>query len=93
MSAPCTDCLAARESRGAYRVYNPLCLYCGARILQMMPKVCSTNAETTQRRRAMLKVWVDLDHDEIELRELAKQKSIAFEPVTKRAKVEEKAAA
>ena len=79
----CADCQASRICTGHWRLFDPRCLWCGARILQQIPRFCGTNAEASQRRRAMLAVWVEQGHEEGELRELAKSKSLAYAPIVK----------
>lgn len=76
----CTYCLAARETLGAHRLHDPRCIYDGARLIQLIPKHCTTNAEASQRRRDALAVWVAQGHSEAEIRELARG-PMAFEPV------------
>jgi len=78
----CSDCDAARLTSGKWRFYDPRCLWCGARLIQRIPKFSATDAETTQRRRAVLKDWMAQGHGESELRELARG-PLAFEPVKK----------
>ncbi len=80
---PCHDCMADRICTGHHRTYNPGCLYCGARILQRIPKFCGTTAEASQRRKAALVTWMALGHAEKELRELARASTPAYEPVKK----------
>lgn len=79
----CSNCLAARETSGAWRYFDPCCLWCGARLIQVIPKFSGTHAEATQRRRVVLRDWVAMGHDEREIRELVRG-SLAFEPVKKR---------
>ncbi len=78
----CSDCMAARETSGAWRFYDPRCVWCGARCLQRIPKFCKTDAETKQRQSRVLTDWVRAGHAEAELRDLAKG-PLAFEPVKK----------
>ena len=78
---PCKCCKDAREYPDARVLFDPRCLWCGARLLQRIPAFCKTNAEASQRRKAQLAVWMAQGHAESELRELAKSKTLAFEPV------------
>ena len=80
---PCPCCTAARETSGLWRYFELSCMWCGARLIQQIPKYSGTDAETTQRRRAVLKDWVAYGHSEQEIRALAALKTLAFEPVTK----------
>lgn len=63
-------------------MYDPLCLWCGARLIQRIAKAANTNAESVQRRRAVLADWMAQGHPEQELRELAKG-PMAVEPAVK----------
>jgi hypothetical protein len=78
----CQDCLTARETLGEHRLFDPKCLYCGARCIRRIPKFCGTDAEAVQRRRVVLRDWMAMGHSEAELRELARGKTLAYEPVT-----------
>jgi hypothetical protein len=78
----CCDCLAARETSGHWRFFDPACLHCGARLIQRITKFSKTDAETTQRRRVVLADWVAAGHKESELRELVKG-PLAYAPVKK----------
>jgi hypothetical protein len=64
-------------------MFDPACIYCGARLIQRIGKVGNTNAEITQRRRVVLADWMALGHDEAEMRELAKAAAMAVEPAMK----------
>lgn len=78
----CPDCLAARETVGLWRYFDPSCLWCGARLLQRIPKHCGTDAEAKQRRRVVLADWMKYGHSDSELRELAKG-PMAVAPIKK----------
>lgn len=67
----CKNCIVARGFPG-YRMFNPACLHCGARIIQQLGELRIGSMECSQRRRAMLSVWVEHGHAEDEIRELAK---------------------
>jgi hypothetical protein len=79
----CTDCAAARETTGLWRYYSPACLWCGARLIQRIPASCGTSSEASQRRKKVLADWMANGHAEGEIRELAKSKTLAFEPAKK----------
>jgi hypothetical protein len=77
----CAYCIAARETLGAHRLHDPRCMYCGARLIQLIPHMCDGIAAwASQRRRDALAVWVAQGHDEAEIRELVAG-PMAFEPV------------
>lgn len=82
----CPDCYAARETAGHHRLFNPACLFCGARLIQAIGKVGNTNAEISQRRKAVLADWMAAGHAEAEIRELARAQSMAVEPAKKEGK-------
>ena len=78
----CQDCAADRICSGHHRLFDPRCIFCGARLIQRIGKVGNTAAEITQRRRVVLADWMALGHGEAEIRELAASKKPAHEPVT-----------
>lgn len=53
-------------------MFNPACLHCGARLIQHLGGLPISAMECSQRRRAMLAVWVARGHDEQMIRELVK---------------------
>lgn len=78
----CSDCLAARETSGHWRMFDPLCIFCGARLIQRIGRVDATDAEIKQRRKVVLADWMKYGHAEQEIRELVKG-PMAVEPITK----------
>ena len=80
----CTECSNARESSG-YRMFDPLCKWCGARLIQSIDRLAIPAAMATARRKVVLADWMKYGHDEQELRDLVKG-PIAFEPVAKEKK-------
>lgn len=74
--------MAARESTGAWRMFDLACLWCGARLIQRLGKLRVTNAEITQRRRAVLADWVGYGHKETEIRDLVPG-PMALAPIVK----------
>lgn len=78
----CTDCNAARESLGAWRMYDPVCIHCGARLIQAIGKLPLMPSHIKQRRQAVLADWKALGHDEAELRALVAGPP-AYAPVTR----------
>ena len=67
----CKDCNTAR-SFAQYNSFNPACIHCGARIIQLWPTLPITDSECVTYRRQSLKTWMDWGHDEAEIRKLAK---------------------
>ena len=53
----------------------PSCLHCGARLIQRIMKLPIARSAASERARAMLKVWTDYGHPEIEIRRLVKLKT------------------
>ena len=80
----CTDCLASTITRGFWRQYNaPLCKYCSARWIQDLPRV-AVKLDKQQVKTARLNALADAvahGHSEQEIRELAKSKTMAVQPV------------
>jgi len=64
------DCCNTARQYPQYRTFDPACLSCGVRILQVIGTFDRLKAEIAQRRRDTLKVWVDLGHSEQKLRDL-----------------------
>lgn len=70
---PYPNCAKAKVWAG-YRLFDPACLYCGARIIQHLGTLMITTSECSQRRRENLADWVAMGHDEAQIRTLAKGK-------------------
>jgi hypothetical protein len=51
-------------------MFDPACICCGARIIQMLGNMPLTQADCRARRRAQLAAWVEQGHDEAEIRRL-----------------------
>jgi len=81
----CNDCLAARESSGHWRMFDPLCIFCGARLIQQIGKLPIPPEAVIARRRAVLADWMNYGHSEQEIRDLVKGR-LALESVSKTAK-------
>lgn len=65
----CVNCEIVKKNP-SYRLFNPACLYCGARIIQVIGALAITRADCRDRRRAMLMDWVAQGHAEAEIRAL-----------------------
>lgn len=76
----CTSCAACRECNGLWPVFDPLCLWCGARVIQVIGKLPIPQSEATARRRAQLAHWLGFGHSETKIRELVKG-PLAYSPV------------
>lgn len=74
----CPRCQIATLCPG-YQLFNPACLYCGARLIQTLGHLQIPREQIVQRRRAALASWVDYGHSEAQIRALAKGK-LAIEP-------------
>jgi hypothetical protein len=79
----CTDCQAATTTQGFWRQYNsPACAFCSARLIQQLGKLRTpTSEQITARRRAVIGGAIAHGHSELEIRELAKLKTMAVQPV------------
>lgn len=55
-----------------YRMFNPACLFCGARYIQLLGRRPLTREQCQVRRRQVLSTWMQHGHDEQQLRALAK---------------------
>lgn len=84
----CTDCSAAEQTKWHWRQYNtPQCPYCTARLIQQIGRLASPTSDAiTARRRAVLQDAVAWGHRESLIRELAKSKTMAVEPVQTKGK-------
>lgn len=67
----CPECLIATDFH-EYRLFNPLCKFCGARILQVLGTLDTSAYEIKRRRVAMLDEWERFGHSRMEIRDLAK---------------------
>lgn len=77
----CTDCAAARESRGHWYRFDPACLWCGARLIQQIKQLTHRPAaERSSRCKTVLTDWMSYGHAERELRDLAASGSMPFAP-------------
>ncbi len=68
---PCPDCTKA-QTNPQHRLFNPACLYCGARIIQHLGTLPISTSEIATRRRTNLADWVAHGHSEAQIRALAK---------------------
>jgi len=76
----CDQCTIARVQPD-YRLYNPACLWCGARIIQCATAWHQPAQTVAERRRHSLALWVAHGHSEEKIRALVKG-SLAIEPVS-----------
>lgn len=67
----CTNCETARTFP-EYRMFDPACLHCGARLIQLLGRLPIGASECTARRRNELAIWLHHGHQEADLRSLAK---------------------
>lgn len=67
----CNNCETARTFP-EYRMFDPACLYCGARLIQLLGKLPIGVTEVVTRRRQVLADWMAHGHTEADLRRLAK---------------------
>ena len=77
----CTDCEAARETRGQWNRFDPACLWCGARLIQQIKGLTGRpSAERSARCKVVLTDWAAHGHAESALRELVSSGSMPLEP-------------
>lgn len=76
----CECCNIARDFP-QYRMFTPKCIYCGARLIQMLGRLPIAASECSARRKAVLSDWVKYGHSEAEIRRLVKG-SIAIGPAS-----------
>jgi len=75
----CVECSRSHGGTG-YPLYNPACLWCGARIIQQIGRFQIPASESVQRRRDMLALWLKHGHSESEIRRLAKGTALPLQP-------------
>jgi hypothetical protein len=79
----CECCTASRETNGVYRLFDPKCIYCGARLIQKIGKLQIAASEARDRRKAVLGDWCSYGHSEKAIRALVRGPA-ALEPVERR---------
>lgn len=78
----CTDCAAAQETQGHWRLYDsPKCVHCTARLIQQIGRLPVGKDAITARRLVVLADAVAFGHSETEIRKLAALKEMALAPV------------
>ncbi len=77
----CEDCAVARE-HPLHRLFNPACLWCGARLIQHIRRLKGIRPtdELTARCKVVLKDWMAYGHAESELRALC-DGPMAIQPI------------
>lgn len=63
-------------------LYNPACLYCGARLIYRIGRLQAPREVIQQRRRTVLADWMGYGHSEADLRALAKTECFGQESST-----------
>lgn len=81
---PCDSCAVARGFPD-YRLFDPACLWCGARYWRLLPDVAPRAADLTRRRDAVVATWSKYGHDPRELVTLAGAPGLPLEPEQRRA--------
>ena len=74
----CECCTAAKESPD-HRMYDPACLWCGARLLRNLRRHPITTDQLKARRQTVLSDWMRYGHAEADLRAWAKRDD-CFDP-------------
>ena len=76
----CECCQRAREGPG-YTLFDPACLFCGARLIwKIQRKNQVAREDRLARCRAVLQDWLKYGHDEAEIRRLVKLDAMPLEP-------------
>lgn len=78
---PCKPCNIARTVP-AYPLFSPACIYCGARIIQLLGTLPIDPIAIRDRRLANLAVWVEFGHSEQTIRQMAKAKEWCIGPAS-----------
>lgn len=81
----CVECSRARESGFMWRMYDPACLWCGARYLQALGRRQLGESVIRSRRSHVLDVWHAQGHSREELRSLAKATAMPMQPLPAKA--------
>ena len=66
------DCCQTATTFPGYRMFNPACLHCGARIIQSIGTLQIAASEASKRRTVQLNAWVAFGHSEADIRRLVK---------------------
>lgn len=77
----CDDCLRSQAGPG-WRLYDPACLWCGARLIQAIQglKGRASPVRIEQRVNHVLLDWTHYGHNSQELMELASQANLPLQP-------------
>lgn len=67
-------------------MFTPRCIFCGARLIQMIGTFPIAASDASARRKVVLSDWVNYGHNEVEIRRLVKG-STALGPVQSTAPV------
>ena len=84
----CSQCQAISKHQcdpAKRSMFNPACLWCGARQIQYTQRVLLIGRDAkVQRCQEILARWLELGHSEEEIRRLAKQGAWAVEPANRK---------
>lgn len=75
----CQCCQRAREGP-AYAMHDPVCVFCGARLIWKIQRCQITRDERVSRCRTVLQDWLKYGHSEAEIRRLAKLAELPLQP-------------
>jgi hypothetical protein len=76
----CEECARARANPDHHRVYDPACLWCGARYVKQLRQYYPGKTDLAEKRKAAMDVWERNGHDRVQLRELATAAALPLEP-------------
>lgn len=80
--ARCAECDAARETDGWYSLFNPLCVWCGARLVQRLQGMKQRIGDRAMlaRQKDVRKVWAGYGVDPVQLSDLAGGQALPIQP-------------
>ena len=84
----CPDCQRAREYPDlTTKLFNPACLWCGARYIQQLPGLVGGSKEREEKGRAhILRVWGAQGHDTAMMLEMSMRGEVPYQPLEDRRK-------
>lgn len=75
----CECCQRATEGP-AYPMFDPACLWCGARLIWRIQRLQIGRSDASVRCRTVLQDWLQYGHSEMEIRRLAKLSDAPIAP-------------
>jgi len=75
----CECCQRAKEGH-EYPMFDPACIFCGARLIWRIQRKQITRDERVSRCRAVLQDWMKYGHSEAEIRRLFRMDAMPVAP-------------